>query len=575
MDRGHRLSAETEATVVETLKDFRALALGAARSRSAASPSAALRDAENGPALMERLRAELGFPVEVIEGQAEARYGFLGGVRGLPVEHGLLFDLGGGSLQVTRFFQRTLDRAWSLPLGSLRLSQSFLLTDPPAEDELRRLRKHVRRSLEDTGVPALRPGEELVGTGGTVRNLAKIDARARGYPIARVHGYVLARDAAREVTASLASRRLEKRERIPGLSGDRGDSIVGGAVAIETLMGEVGAPHVRVSGQGVREGFAYSLLGEGLPSPAEVRTRSVASSPDASPADAATRAPGGGGGCPVERPRSLGDPVREALGHAARVLDVVARWTSSTATSTPPSSCSPPTSTGSPTAASRCSPRSCARRGRGRRPGAHSPLLPEDHDTVERAAVILALADDLEERCPPGAPVDLSCRLVEGGVVVEMPSLAGWRRRALDKRFARAFGRELVVRPGAAAPGRERSPSARRAGRPRRGGGPGGRGPGERVEGGAGRGHPHVGDADLGPGHDRQVCGGHLEVVLEDVDQASMLPWSAVTLVWVTGVYQRGRSASDSTAPSGAPGPMTNVASPPRAMQLTVRSRRA
>jgi len=85
-------------------------------------------------------------------------------------------------------------------------------------------------------------------------------------------------------------------------------------------------------------------------------------------------------------------------------------------------------------------------------PARYSPLLRrEDHDTVERAAVILALADDLEERCPPEAPVDLSCRLVEGGVVVEMPSLAGWRRRALDKRFARAFGRELVVRPGGAA----------------------------------------------------------------------------------------------------------------------------
>jgi exopolyphosphatase/guanosine-5'-triphosphate,3'-diphosphate pyrophosphatase len=85
-------------------------------------------------------------------------------------------------------------------------------------------------------------------------------------------------------------------------------------------------------------------------------------------------------------------------------------------------------------------------------PAVYSPLLRrEDHEAVERAAVVLALADDLEERCPPDAPVDLACRLVEGGVSVEMPSLAGWRRRSLDRRFARAFGRELAVKPGAPA----------------------------------------------------------------------------------------------------------------------------
>ena len=178
VDRGHRLSPETIDGVVATLRDFRALALGAGAEKIVGVATAALRDAENGPALMTRLRDELGFPVDVIEGEAEARYGFLGGIRGMPVDHGLLFDLGGGSLQVTRFFQRSFDRAWSLPLGALRLSQSFLPSDPPDAEELRRLRKHVRRALEDAGVPGLRPGEELVGTGGTVRNMAELPLRA-------------------------------------------------------------------------------------------------------------------------------------------------------------------------------------------------------------------------------------------------------------------------------------------------------------------------------------------------------------------------------------------------------------
>jgi exopolyphosphatase/guanosine-5'-triphosphate,3'-diphosphate pyrophosphatase len=453
VDRGHRLGPETVTAVVDTLRDFRALAVGAGAEKIAGVATAALRDAENGPALMERLHAELGFPVEVIEGEAEARYGFLGGVRGMPVEHGLLFDLGGGSLQVTRFFQRAFDRAWSLPLGALRLSQSFLASDPPSEEELKRLRKHVRRTLADAGVPSLRSGEEMVGTGGTVRNMAKIDARSRSYPISRVHGYVLTRDAARDIVATLASRRLEKRERIPGLSGERGDSIVGGALAIETLLGEVGATHVRISGQGVREGLAYSLLDGAPPSPAEVRERSVAS---------LTGRFAGWDASHAERRVAVAealwtalvparDPeIREALRHGARVLDMgraVDFFGRHEHTADFVLASDLDGFTHRDIALLAMIVRSA---GDGDAdPTIYSPLLGrEDRDAVERAGVVLALADDLEERCPPGAALALSCRLVEGGVVVEMPALLGWRPRALGKRFARAFGRELSVRPG-------------------------------------------------------------------------------------------------------------------------------
>jgi exopolyphosphatase/guanosine-5'-triphosphate,3'-diphosphate pyrophosphatase len=448
VDRGHRLSPETIDGVVGTLRDFRALAVGAGAEKIVGVATAALRDAENGPALMARLREELGFPVDVIEGEAEARYGFLGGIRGMPVEHGLLFDLGGGSLQVTRFFQRALDRAWSLPLGALRLSQTFLASDPPSEEELRRLRKHVRRALEDAGVPALRPAEELVGTGGTVRNLAKIDARASSYPISRVHGYVLAREAARAIASNLASRRLEKRERTAGLSGERGDSIVGGAVAIETLMGQVGAGQVRVSGQGVREGLAYSL-----PSAAEVRERSVVSLTarfagwDAEHAErrvAVVEALWG-----VLFPS--GDAAtKEAVRHGARVLDIgraVDFFDRHEHAADFVLASDLDGFTHRDIALLALVVRSAGDEDAD--PTRYSPLLGrEDRDPVERAGVLLALADDLEERCPPGVALSLTARLVEGGVVVEMPALAGWRPRALNKRFARAFGRELVVKPG-------------------------------------------------------------------------------------------------------------------------------
>ena len=110
---------------------------------------------------------------------AEARYGFAGAVRGLAVSDGLLFDLGGGSLQVTRFARRRLAGSVSLPLGALRLNEKFLESDPPTNKELRRLRDHVWSHLVKARAGRLASGDRLVGTGGTVRNLAKIDRFAK------------------------------------------------------------------------------------------------------------------------------------------------------------------------------------------------------------------------------------------------------------------------------------------------------------------------------------------------------------------------------------------------------------
>ena len=111
------------ARTMEAVRDFHAIAVGAGATRIVAVATAAMRDARNGQLFMDRIRRELGIRVDIIDGREEARYGFAGAVRGLPVSSGLLFDLGGGSMQVSRFRSRRLGRAVSLPLGALRLER--------------------------------------------------------------------------------------------------------------------------------------------------------------------------------------------------------------------------------------------------------------------------------------------------------------------------------------------------------------------------------------------------------------------------------------------------------------------
>ena len=119
--------------------------------------------------------------------------------------------------------------------------------------------------------------DRLVGTGGTLRNLAKIDRQTRRYPISRLHGYELSVNRLADVVDRLAATREKRRDEIPGLSAERADSIVGGGVAIQTLAEFVRAKHILVSGQGVREGIALRLLKIAVGSPETVKEASLSS----------------------------------------------------------------------------------------------------------------------------------------------------------------------------------------------------------------------------------------------------------------------------------------------------------
>jgi exopolyphosphatase/guanosine-5'-triphosphate,3'-diphosphate pyrophosphatase len=255
--RGGRLTTETIERTLRIIRGFVAVAKCAGAERTTAVATAAVREAINGEDFIERTRDELGIPVDIADGEEEARFGFLGAVHGLPVQHGIVLDVGGGSLQLVHFRGRRLERSWSMSLGALRLSDQFLRSDPPSKGEMRALKEHVYASLERAGIRPLRADEQLLGTGGTIRNLTKVDRRMRGdYPISRLHGYLLDRRRLDEITALLAGAPASSRAAIPGLNSDRSDSIVGGALVVQSVMDRLLAADLTVAGYGLREGIA-------------------------------------------------------------------------------------------------------------------------------------------------------------------------------------------------------------------------------------------------------------------------------------------------------------------------------
>jgi exopolyphosphatase/guanosine-5'-triphosphate,3'-diphosphate pyrophosphatase len=454
LDRTGRIPAESLERVFEALRDFRSIAHGSGVKRITAVGTSAVRDAANGPAFIRRVRRDLGLTIRTLSGLEEARYGFLGAVGGLPVEHGALFDLGGGSLQVGRFRGRRLLGAVSVPLGALRVSAAFLESDPPTPREVRRLREHAREVLDAAGLEALAGDEELVGTGGTLRNLAKIDQRASGYPIPRLHGYVLTRRRLHEIVAGLAGERLKKRARVPGLNADRRDSVVGGGLVIDTLLEGLGADHVVVSGEGVREGLARSLSRETLEPTEAVRRSSLEA--------LASRFVGWSGERARRRealaaalhaaldPGAAGETAA-ALLQAARVLDV-GRTVDFFDRHEHVADLLLSTDLGGFSHRQVALVAAIVRQAgdEDARPRSLAPLVTrKDRVAVERAAVLLTLADEVTERCAPGSPPTVHCRVRSREVAVAVPALASWGVRGLAERFEAAFGRRLRVVPRA------------------------------------------------------------------------------------------------------------------------------
>ena len=448
VDSAGALSAEAIGRTLTVLDDFMALGERWRAARVRAVGTSALRDAGNASELAAAIRERWGIELEVLDGETEGRRAALGAIYGLPVDRGLVVDLGGGSLQIASFRNREIRETWSFRLGTLRLTDRFLPSDPPSDPELEALRLHVRAEFVSAGVPRLAPGEVLVGTGGAVRNLAAVSRRGRRYPIVRVHGYTLTRRRLRRVRNRLASLTPAQRRLAPGLNRDRSDIIVAGASALLAAAEHVRARALLVSGQGLREGVARG--DDPLPDPSVVRSASVdaLSRRFASwDEDRARRR-----AAIVETLLALLDPdvdeaLRETLRYAATLYDIGGsvdayrrqRAAADIVLSADLSGFEHVDAArlaGTIRVAHR--PQTAARVLR--------PLLgPEDDDALQRAGAILVLADALELRLPPGVPPGAQLSGSGGELRVRLPGRSGWRPERLAVRIERVFGQRLMI----------------------------------------------------------------------------------------------------------------------------------
>ncbi len=434
---------------IDALREFHSIAHGAGAERVIVVGTASMREATNGEQFLETVRVAAGMDIEVIDGQAEAKYSFLGAVHGLPVWNGYVLDIGGGSLELTRFRERRYVTSWTLPLGALRMTTEFLKSDPPTRKEIRQLSNYIAQRLADEEIPPADEDDTLVGTGGTIRNVAKIDRKQRRSPIQRLHGYSLPVARVRRIASSLSSADAAVRAGTPGLNADRTDSIVGGAIAVEVVMDALAMTDLLVSGKGLREGIAFALSSTDVPDPETVKRLSVTAlatrfgSWEAERADqrvaAVTQL-----SCALD---AESEPEFQNLCElAAYLLDIgrsVDYYNRLTHTATIVEVADLDGFTHREIALLSAIIREADRRQSNL--SQYEPLLTaDDAEQVARCGVILLVADEIERRYPRNADIKLKVDSRPETVTIAIPPFSEYGVAKLAERFQRVFGRELI-----------------------------------------------------------------------------------------------------------------------------------
>jgi exopolyphosphatase/guanosine-5'-triphosphate,3'-diphosphate pyrophosphatase len=222
--------------------------------------TAAVREAANSQEFLDRIRARCGVEVEVISGEAEARFAALGVLAGMPGADGVVGDLGGGSLELVRVADGRTHERVSLPIGSLKL-------DAARKKGPRALSAFVRKALDKVAWADAGRGKPFYMVGGSWRALAQLHMFLTEHPLPVVHQYAMAPETADRLVRAVTQMQPKTLRMVPNISTSRVPSLPGAAVLLRAVTKRLGSSQLVASAYGLREGLLFDSL------PSEIRAQ--------------------------------------------------------------------------------------------------------------------------------------------------------------------------------------------------------------------------------------------------------------------------------------------------------------
>jgi exopolyphosphatase/guanosine-5'-triphosphate,3'-diphosphate pyrophosphatase len=264
VDRARQISQEGEQRSLQVLRHYLERCRRLNVEEIIAVGTSALRDAQNSAEVRARIKQQLGVEVRVISGDEEAAYAFLAVQKGLALadDELLVVDVGGGSTEFIRGNAVGISQAVSANIGTVRLTEQFLHSDPVRKEEYEKMIIVIERELTRLPHQWLKDGSalSLVGIAGTFTTLSAVEKKLLRYAHAEVHGSCLTLSEVRRQAALFQAKTIEERKAIPGLEPGRADVMLAGAILVERIMTAFHFEQVIVSDQGVRYGLLHECL---------------------------------------------------------------------------------------------------------------------------------------------------------------------------------------------------------------------------------------------------------------------------------------------------------------------------
>jgi exopolyphosphatase/guanosine-5'-triphosphate,3'-diphosphate pyrophosphatase len=222
--------------------------------------TSALREAKNSDHFLKMIQEKLDLSIEIISGEEEAQLSFLAVAKDLKEleKSTLVIDVGGGSTEFILGKSDHITEWVSLPLGSVRFTEQFLLSDPVQEGEWKEMEREIRESL--ASIPYPQEPFSMVAVGGTATTLASVEQGLEEFIPEKIHHFILKKGALRNQLYLYRSKTIDERRKIPGLPPARADVILAGGTILYMVIEKVDCPSVLISCHGIRYGLLYKKL---------------------------------------------------------------------------------------------------------------------------------------------------------------------------------------------------------------------------------------------------------------------------------------------------------------------------
>ena len=261
---GRALTPDAMSAALQALSKFKRIAESHQVDEILAAATSATREAHNGGEFLARLERETGIRPRVISGAEEARLIHQAAVYGVDVGGGraVVVDIGGGSVEITLGTASSLQLARSFKIGTIRLTERFVRSDPLAERDERKIVKHVLGEIDRYCEQILAAGfDRVIGTSGTILSIGAVAATAaRGAAPTELRNLHVAVKQIRRVRKQVTELDLEQRLAVPGLDPRRADLVVAGAVLLDTILRRLGAEELTLCDLALREGLVLDYV---------------------------------------------------------------------------------------------------------------------------------------------------------------------------------------------------------------------------------------------------------------------------------------------------------------------------